>query len=92
MYKILTDKYDNLIIPKLGLNELSKSRGNRLKLNTLESKHDLKKYSFCVRVLKIWNKLSNFVINFNYANSFTNNLDHFWANKEVKYINRTTLS
>ena len=34
MYKILTDKYDNSIIPKLGLNEFNKTRGNNLKLNT----------------------------------------------------------
>ena len=53
MYKIRTNKYDNSIIPKLELNEFSKSRGNNLKLNILESKHDLRKYSFCVRVPKI---------------------------------------
>ena len=42
MYKILTNKYDNSIIPKLELNEFSKTRGNNLKLNILESKHDLR--------------------------------------------------
>ena len=31
MYKILTNKYDNSIIPKLELNEFSKTRGNNLK-------------------------------------------------------------
>ena len=41
MYLILTDKYDNSIIPKLGLNEFSETRGNNLKLNILEPKHDL---------------------------------------------------
>ena len=30
MYKELTDKYDNSIMPKLGLNEFSKTRGNNL--------------------------------------------------------------
>ena len=33
MYKILTDKCDNSIIPKLGLIEFSKTRCNNLKLN-----------------------------------------------------------
>ena len=40
MCKILTDKYDNSIIPKLRLNEFSKTRDNNSKLNILESKHD----------------------------------------------------
>ena len=75
MYKILTDKYDNSI-PKLGLNEFSITRGNNLKLNILESKLDIRKYSFCERVLKIWNKLSNSVINFNNVNTFI-----FWQIK-----------
>ena len=42
-YKILTDKYDNSIILKLRLNEFSKTTVNNLKLNTLESKHDIRK-------------------------------------------------
>ena len=92
MYKMLTDKYDNSIILKLGSNEFSKTRDNSLKLNILESKYDLRKYSFCVRALKIWNTLSNYMINSNNVNSFKNILDHFWANKEVKYNYRATLS
>ena len=82
MFKILTNKYDNSIIPKLELNEFSKTRGNNLKLNILESNHDLRKYSFCVRVPKIWNTI----------NSFKINVDNFWANKEVKYNYRAALS
>ena len=85
MYKILANKYDNSIIPKLELNEISKTRGNNLKLNISESKHDLRKYSFCVRVPKIRNTLSNSVINSKNINSFKINLDNFWANKEVKH-------
>ena len=92
MYKILTNKYDYSIIPKLKLNEFSHTRGNNLKLNILESKHDLRKYSFCVRVPKLWNTLSNSVTNSNNINSVKNNLDYFWANKEVKYNYRATLS
>ena len=92
MYKILTNKYDNSIIPKIELNEFIKTRGNNLKLNILESKHDLRKYSFCVRVPKIWNTLSNYVINSKNINSFQINLDNFWANKEIKYNYRAALS
>ena len=55
---------------KLGLNEFSKTRGNTLKLNILESKHELRKYLFFERVPKIWNTLSSTVINSNNVNSF----------------------
>ena len=92
MYKILTNKCDNSIITKIELNKFSKTRGNNLKLNILESKHDLRKYSFCVRVPKIWNTLSNSVINSKNINSFKINLDNFWADKEVKYNYRAALS
>ena len=85
MYNILTNKYDNSIIPIIELNEFIKTRGNSLKLNILESKNDLRKYSFCARVPKIWSTLSNSVINSKNINSFKINLDSFWANKEVKY-------
>ena len=77
MYKIQINKHDNSIITKLELNEFSKTRSNNLKLNIFESKHDLRKYSFCVRVPKIWNTLSNSVINSKNINSFNINLDNF---------------
>ena len=77
MYKILTNKYNNSIIPKTELNEFIKTRGNNLKLCILESKQDLRKCSFCVRVPKIWNTLSNYVINSKNINSFKINLDNF---------------
>ena len=74
------------------LNEFSKTIGNNLKLNILESKHDLRKCSFYVRVPKIWNTLSNSVILYKNINSIKINLDNFWANKEVKYNHRAALS
>ena len=80
------------MISKLGLNEFSKTRGNNLKLNILESKHDLGKYLSCERVPKLWNTLNNSVRNSNNVNSFKNNLDNFWPNKEVKYNYRAALS
>ena len=84
--------YSQYLVYSVKLNEFSKTKGNNLKLNVLESKHDLRKYSFCVRVPKIWNTLSNSVINSKSINSFKINLDNFWANKEVKNNYRAALS
>ena len=43
----------------------------------LESKQDIRKYSFCAGMSKIWNIFSNFLKNLNNANSYTNVLDNF---------------
>ena len=83
--------YSQYLVYSVKLNEFSKTKGNNLKLNVLESKHE-SKYSFCVRVPKIWNTLSNSVINSKNINSFKINLDNFWANKEVKNNYRAALS
>jgi len=42
---------------------------------------DVRKYSFCIRVVNIWNSLPNDVITATAANSF--NL--LWADQEVLY-------
>ena len=47
--------------------------------------YDVRKYSFCVRVVNIWNSLPNEVISATSVNSFKNRLDLFWVDQEVLY-------
>jgi hypothetical protein len=84
-YKILTNKYDKLVAPVLELNQFSKTRGHNLKLKIQNSNNNIRKYSFCVRVPKLWNSLSDNVINSNSVNAFKNNLDKYWSNQDVLY-------
>ena len=51
-YKILNNKYDSKIIPKLLLNNFDKIRGNKYKLKITRDKHDLSKYSFAYECVK----------------------------------------
>ncbi len=48
-FKILTNKYDKSVTPKLDLIDSNRTRGNKLKFKG--ANHDYRQYSFCVRVL-----------------------------------------
>ena len=61
-FKILKNKYDKSVTPKLDLIDTNRTRGNKIKLKLKEANHDFKKCSFSVKVLKIWNSLYNSVV------------------------------
>ncbi len=53
--------YDNTLAPLLPTNHRA-SRGNRFKLYHRRAKNDLRKYSFGLRVTKMWNDLPDSVV------------------------------
>ena len=85
VYKILHGLYD----PEAGLvlerNEQGKTRGHSLKLLTKRSRHDIRKFSFSVRIVNLWNSLEEQIVNAGTLNSFKNGLDRFWANQDILY-------
>ena len=91
-YKILNYKYGSKIVPNLLLNNYDRTRGNKYKLNITRAKHNLRKYSFCIFVLEIWNSLSDKTVNSQLVKSFKINLDNYWANKEILYNYKAPLS
>ena len=62
VYKILNDIYDSQTVPFLPLHLDSRTRGNSLKLKVNRCNYDVRKYSFCNRVVNSWNSLPNFVV------------------------------
>ena len=84
-YTILNKKYDSKIIPNLFLNNSARTRGNKCKLKITRAKNDLKKHSFCLQVPKIWNSLSDKVVNSQPVKSLKFNLDNHWTNKKILY-------
>ena len=54
-----------------------------MKLVNWRCHYDLRKYSFAVRVVNIWNRLPDSVISANNVNTFKNRLDKFWAYQEL---------
>ena len=85
VYKILNKLYDPIVAPSLDRNLFSQTRGNSYKLCMRQSRLNLHKYSFCNRVVPIWNALPEYVVQSASLNSFKNNLDRAWANEEFLY-------
>ena len=63
-----------------------------MKLVNSRCHYDLRKYSFAVRVINIWNSLSDSVISANNVNTFKNRLDKFWANQEFIFDYNSSLT
>ena len=75
VYKILTNKYDEEINLKLGLSKNTSTRGNSLKLDTVRTKYDKRKYFFAIRVVSVWNSLPNSVVQAQSTTSKENLID-----------------
>ena len=78
VYKILHGFYDVSVIPSLARNFDTRSRGNSLKLMVQRCNFDVRKYSFCNRVVNVWNALPEHVVISSSLNVFKNNLDKHW--------------
>ena len=55
------------------------------KLKAIRSRYDIRKYTFSVRTVNLWNSLSEEVVAAESVNSFKNRLDKFWEKQEIKY-------
>jgi hypothetical protein len=85
VYKILHGCYDENIVPSIPRNFESRTRGNSLKLLHVRTKLDLRKYSFCTRVVSFWNSLPDSVVMSSSLNSFKNSLDKLWSKEDMYY-------
>ena len=85
VYKILQGLYDSDIVPLLLRNTYSATRGNKFKLAHVRSHYDLRKYSFCSRVVGLWNTLPDNIVSSVTLNAFKNSLDKFWSKEEMFY-------
>ena len=85
VFKIMNNIYDNEVALPLSKNINSRTRGHDFKLNVIGCKYDLRKYSFCNRVVNIWNSLPDYVVNSVSVNSFKNNLDKLWMKEDFYY-------
>ena len=54
--------------------------------------YDLRKYSFTVRIVNLWNSLPENVISANTVNTFKNRLDKFWSEQELVYDYKADLT
>ena len=85
VFKILHTVYDTNVAPLLVRNFDTRTRGNSLKLKITRCRYDIKKFSFCNRVVNIWNSLPDYVVNSDSVNNFKNNLDKHWKRESFYY-------
>ncbi len=85
VYKILNGFYDAKVVPPLERNLDSRTRGNSLKLKVERCRYDVRKFSFCNRVVNIWNSLPDYVVTSCSLNVFKNNLDKHWKFESFYY-------
>jgi len=66
---------------------VNQTRGNKLKIFQKRVHYNLRKYFFSNRVIQIWNRLLDSVIESSSRpiNTFKNNLDKLWQNEDVKF-------
>ena len=86
VYKILNNFYDARTVPNLSLNLDTRTRGNSFKLKVERCSYDVRKFSFCNRVVKVWNTLPVRVVLSGSINIFKNNLDEYFI-KEPSFYN-----
>jgi len=63
-----------------------------LKLVHPRCHYDLRKYSFTVRIVNLWNSLPENVISANTVDTFKNRLDKFWSEQELVYDYKADLT
>ena len=84
-YKIVSGLYSADVTPVLRRNYDTRTRGNSCKLLVKRCRLDVRKFSFCNRVVHFWNMLPNSVVNSVSVNSFKNSLDKFCKQEGLFY-------
>jgi len=84
-FKMVHKYYDVCATVKLNFNTLSTTMGNKYKLQKSASHYNLRKFSFCSRVVNTWNSLPDSVVDADTLNTFKNRLDKHWLDQNVLY-------
>ena len=84
-YKILTGKYDPNVSSILPLNNNQVCRGHKKKNYERRPRLDMHKYSFCYRIVDIWNRLPSEIVEAKSVYSFERRLDKFFKDQPIKF-------
>ena len=85
VYKIVHNYYDSKTAVKMKFNSFQTIRGNNYKLQKYICHYNLRKYSFCSRVVNVWNSLPNNVVEADTIKISKNRLDKHWLNQQVLF-------
>ena len=86
VYKILHGKYDEDISKDLlALNNRANTRGNGMKVEKRNTRLDIRKHFFTIRVTNMWNSLAEDIVKAPSLNSFKNKLDKELKARDLYY-------
>ena len=91
VFKITHGLYDESVSTELLVKQHSITRGHPYSLYKRHCRLDLRKYSFCNRVVDQWNVLPEHVVNVDTVMSFERALDKLWMGTDVMYCPETNL-
>ena len=94
VYKIMSGKYDPEIsnIFQHQEQENRNTRGHKYKLFKPRCRLNVRKNSFCIRVVNMWNSLSENVVTANTLLTFERRLDRYWENEDQFYNYRAVIT
>ena len=72
--------------------ERTSQRGHKFQLFIEQINKNIRKHSFAVRVINIWNSLAQEVAEAPSNNSFKNRLDKYWSTQEMVYNYKAKLN
>ena len=70
VFKIIHNYYDTRASVKFNFNPVGSTRGNKFKLRKEMCRYNIRKYSFCYRVVDVWNSLPDYVVEADSVNFF----------------------
>lgn len=82
-FKIITGIYDSEVSPSLIIAP-QYTRGHRYKIFKLRARLNIRKNFFMIRIVDIWNNLSDHVVSAPSVKSFESRLDKYWKNHPLK--------
>jgi len=85
VFKVIHNYYDTGASVKLNFNPVGSTWGSKFKLRKEMCRYDIRKYSFCYRVVNVWNSLAIYVVEADSVNSFKSRLDKYWADQEFVF-------
>ena len=94
VYKIMSGKYDPEIsnIFQHQEQENRNTRGHKYKLFKPRCRLNIRKNSFCIRVVNMWNSLSENVVTAKTLLTFERRLDRYWENRDQFYNYRAVIT
>ena len=92
VYKIVSGKYDEEVSNIFQLSDVENTRGHSYKIYKQRARLNIRKNSFCNRIVNIWNNLPEYIVEAKTIMTFERRLDRHWNNQDQLYDYRAKIT